>query len=115
MLATPRCRPGRLGSGVVNSTCGGCCGNRLGLSRYRPPEDPQIAPGTNQVWGAEPARGGLFPGAICGFAIQRSSEMRHARLRQLVLLAGGVFMFQMGGCAITDAIGNLVGSLLPGA
>ena len=41
--------------------------------------------------------------------------MRHARLRQLVLLAAGVFMFQMGGCAITDAIGNLVGSLLPGA
>lgn len=41
--------------------------------------------------------------------------MRKISPGKLALLAAGVFMFQMGGCAITDAIAGLFDVLVPAA
>lgn len=40
--------------------------------------------------------------------------MRFANLKKLMLLATGVFLFQAGGCALTDTLSSLLGSLFPG-
>jgi len=40
--------------------------------------------------------------------------MRPVSLKKLMLLATGVFLFQAGGCAVTDALNSLLGNLFPG-
>jgi hypothetical protein len=41
--------------------------------------------------------------------------MKNLSPKKLMLLAAGVFLLQAGGCIVTNALGGLLGGLIPGA